>query len=54
VTAHATEVSRGRRTAVYRVEITRQDGVAVAAFTGTVYISSRPKPAAADGSVQAP
>jgi acyl-CoA thioesterase len=38
LTATATEVSRTRRLAVYRVDVTRADGVLVATFTGTVYI----------------
>ena len=42
--ARAGEITRGRRTAVYRVDIERQDGTMVAAFTGTVYITGRPKP----------
>lgn len=46
LTAHAHEVSRGKKTAVYRVEIQRQDGTTVSAFMGTVYITGRPKPGA--------
>jgi phenylacetic acid degradation protein PaaD len=38
LTATAAEVSRTRRLAVYRVDVTRADGVLVATFTGTVYI----------------
>jgi len=38
LTATATEVSRTRRLAVYRVDVTRADGMLVATFTGTVYI----------------
>jgi phenylacetic acid degradation protein PaaD len=38
LTATATEVSRTRRLAVYRVDVTRADGTLVATFTGTVYI----------------
>jgi acyl-CoA thioesterase len=41
LTARAVEVSRTRKLAVYRVEITRADATLVASFTGTVYISSR-------------
>jgi acyl-CoA thioesterase len=44
LTARAREITRGRRTAVYRVDVERRDGTAVAAFTGTVYITGRPKP----------
>lgn len=42
LTARAVELSRGRKTAIYRVEIERQDGKVVAAFGGTVYITGRP------------
>ena len=42
LTARATETIRGRRTAVYRVEIERQDKTVVAAFGGTVYLTGRP------------
>jgi acyl-CoA thioesterase len=45
LTARAREITRGRRMAVYRVDIERQDGTPVAVFTGTVYITGRPKPA---------
>ena len=41
LTARAVEVSRTRKIAVYRVDITRTDATLVASFTGTVYISSR-------------
>ncbi|MBM3565977.1 MAG: hotdog fold thioesterase [Alphaproteobacteria bacterium] len=41
LTARATEMSRGRKTAIYRVEIERQDGKTVAVFGGTVYITGR-------------
>ena len=41
LTATATEVSRTRRIAVYRVDVTRADGTLVATFTGTVYILDR-------------
>lgn len=37
--ARASEASRGRKTAVYRVDVTRGDD-AVSSFTGTVYITS--------------
>ena len=41
LTATATEVSRNRKLGVYRMDVTRADGVLVASFTGTAYISSR-------------
>ena len=47
LTARSTEVSRGSRIAVYRVDVTRQDGAMVSSFTGTVYLTSVPH--AADG-----
>ena len=40
--ATASEVSRARRIAVYRIDVTRADGVLVAGFTGTVYVLDRP------------
>jgi acyl-CoA thioesterase len=40
LTATAVEVSRTRKIAVYRVDITRSDGTLLASFTGTVYVSS--------------
>jgi acyl-CoA thioesterase len=40
LTARAWEVSRSRRLAVYRVDVTRGDGAAVSSFTGTVYITA--------------
>jgi LAO/AO transport system kinase len=39
--AHAVEVSRSRRTAVYRVDVRRDDGTPVSSFTGTVYVTGR-------------
>jgi LAO/AO transport system kinase len=42
LTACATEVSRTPKLAVYRVDVTRSDGTAVASFTGSVYITKRP------------
>ncbi len=42
VTATAVEVSRSRKIAVYRVDITRGDGTVLSVFTGTVYITSKP------------
>jgi acyl-CoA thioesterase len=41
LTACAREVHRGPRTAVYRIDVAREDGMAVASFTGTVYVTSR-------------
>ncbi|MDA2979359.1 MAG: hotdog fold thioesterase [Actinomycetota bacterium] len=40
LTATATEVARGRSLATYRVEVVRDDGRTVGAFTGTVFIQS--------------
>lgn len=42
LTATATEVSRSRRLAVYRIDVNRADGMLVCAFTGTVFLSARP------------
>jgi acyl-CoA thioesterase len=39
--ATATEVSRARRIAVYRIDVRRADGALVAGFTGTVYVLDR-------------
>jgi len=39
--ARAHEVSRGRRLAVYRVDVTRDDGRAISSFTGTVYVTAK-------------
>ncbi|MBL8325955.1 MAG: methylmalonyl Co-A mutase-associated GTPase MeaB [Rubrivivax sp.] len=41
VTAHAREVSRSRKLAVYRVDVARGDGQPISSFTGTVYVTSR-------------
>jgi acyl-CoA thioesterase len=41
LTATATEVSRNRKLGVYRIEVTTGEGVLIASFTGTAYISSR-------------
>jgi len=41
VTATATEVSRSRRLAVYRVDVAREDGTPVSTFTGTVYVMEK-------------
>lgn len=42
LTANAIEITRTRRLGVYRVDVTRADGTLVSAFTGTVYVTSRP------------
>jgi acyl-CoA thioesterase len=42
--AQAREVSRTRRLAVYRVDVTRDDGQAVSSFTGTVYLTRQHHP----------
>ena len=44
LTARAVEVSRSKKLAVYRVDVTRGDGTPVSSFTGTVYISQRATP----------
>ena len=44
VTARSTEVSRTARLAIYRVDVTRQDGAHISSFTGTVYITKRAHP----------
>lgn len=41
LTARATEVSRNAKIAVYRVDVTRDDGARVSSFTGTVYLTRR-------------
>jgi acyl-CoA thioesterase len=41
LSATATEVSRSRKLAVYRVDVTRADGAMISSFTGTVYITMR-------------
>jgi LAO/AO transport system kinase len=40
--ARSHEVSRSRKLAVYRVDVSRSDGAAVSSFTGTVYLTSKP------------
>jgi len=42
LTARATEVTRNAKLAVYRVDVTRDDGTVVSSFTGTVYVTGRP------------
>ena len=41
LSATAVEVSRTRRIAVYRVDVTRADSTLVSSFTGTVYLTTR-------------
>ncbi len=41
LTARATELSLSRKLAIYRVDVTRQDGAVVSCFTGTVYVTTR-------------
>jgi LAO/AO transport system kinase len=40
--ARATEVSRSRKLAIYRVDVCKDDGTPISSFTGTVYITSQP------------
>lgn len=42
LTATATEVSRSRKLAVYRIDVTKADGKPISSFTGTVYVTTRP------------
>jgi LAO/AO transport system kinase len=44
LTARAVEVSRSKKLAVYRVDVTRGDGTPVSSFTGTVYVTQRHTP----------
>jgi acyl-CoA thioesterase len=39
--ATAIEVSRSRKLAVYRIDVTRADGAMISSFTGTVYVTGR-------------
>jgi acyl-CoA thioesterase len=41
LTAAAREVSRSRKLAVYRIDVTRADGAMISSFTGTVYVTTR-------------
>jgi acyl-CoA thioesterase len=41
LTANAVEVSRSRKLAVYRIDVTRADGAMISSFTGTVYVTTR-------------
>jgi len=40
--ATSTERTRSRKLAVYSVDVTREDGTPIGAFTGTVYVTGRP------------
>ncbi|HWI84138.1 methylmalonyl Co-A mutase-associated GTPase MeaB [Ramlibacter sp.] len=42
--ARASEVSRSKKLAVYRVDVTKPDGSPVSSFTGTVYVTQLPTP----------
>jgi acyl-CoA thioesterase len=42
--ATATEVSRSRRLAVYRIDVTNADGTPISCFTGTVYRTGQTHP----------
>jgi acyl-CoA thioesterase len=44
LTARSVEVSRSKKLAVYRVDVTRGDGAAISSFTGTVYVTQVPTP----------
>lgn len=46
LTARAVEVSRTRKLAVYRMNVTREDGTLVGSLTGTVYLTGKPLPEA--------
>jgi acyl-CoA thioesterase len=48
LTAIAVEVSRSRKLAVYRIDVTRADGAMISSFTGTVYVTARHHDEAAD------
>ncbi len=39
--ARASEVSRSRKLAVYRIDVARADGALISSFTGTVYVTTR-------------
>jgi LAO/AO transport system kinase len=42
--ARAVEVSRSKKLAVYRVDVTRGDGAPISSFTGTVYVTAQATP----------
>ncbi len=44
LTARAVEVSRTRKLAVYRIEVTRAEGTPIGSMTGTVYLTGKPLP----------
>lgn len=44
LTATAVEVSRSRKVAVYRMDVTRADATLVASLTGTVYLTGKALP----------
>ncbi len=45
IEAHASEISRTQRKAVYRIDVKRPaDDTAIAAFTGTVYVTDQELP----------
>lgn len=41
LTASAVEVSRSRKLAVYRIDVSRSDGTVISSFTGTVYVTAQ-------------
>ncbi len=41
LTATASEVSRSRKLAVYRIDVARADGKPISSFTGTVYVTTK-------------
>ena len=43
--ATASEVSRSRKLGVYRIDVTTAEGVLIASFTGTAYVTNRPNDA---------
>ncbi len=45
LTAIAAEVSRNRKLGTYRIDVATAQGVLIASFTGTAYITSRPNDA---------
>ncbi len=46
LSARATEISRTRKLAVYRSDVTREDGALIGSLTGTVYLTGKPLPQA--------
>lgn len=45
--ATASEISRSRKLGVYRIDVTTAEGVLIASFTGTAYVTKRPNDASA-------